>query len=345
MRTWVVACAVAEGIGMTASAAAARGSDSVGTGAAFFLVLSGGLVEGAALGLFQAGALRGTLGPRHRAWILATVVAAGLGWAAGSIPATLSRDDGGPDPALGLVLLGALGIGLALGPALGLAQALVLRTRVRHPYRWVLANAAGWSVAMPLIFLGATTAGADWTWPALVAYAALTGLAAGAALGLVTGAWLPTLDGPPLRHRLVLGSLVLRRVRAGAGLTGLSVTGIRSGRVFRFPVQTAPLGTESLVVFPGHAERKSWWRNLRGGAVVQVLDRGTWSTTSAFVLDPGSLEWSVARAAYTARWPRVSIIDGPLVVLALVPEPDHDLQDQGPTPPGPAAVAGPRSRI
>jgi len=320
MRPWVAACAAAEGIGMAASAGAARGSEHLGTGTGLALILLGGLVEGAALGVLQSGILAHTLGSRRRTWVLATVLAAGLGWAAGSAPATVSGDSDSTSPGLALVLLGALAIGLTLGPVLGLAQALALRTRVRHPFRWVLANAAGWAVAMPVIFLGATTAGSTWSWPSLVLYGAVTGAVAGGALGAVTGLWLPSLDGPPLRHRLLLRYLVARGAPAGSALLGLAVTGASTGRTYRFPVMAAHLGASSFVVLPGHPERKLWWRNLRGGAVVQVLDRGTWTAAAGFVLDHGSLEWSVARSAYRARWPRAKVPDGPLVVLVLEPD-------------------------
>ena len=57
-------------------------------------------------------------------------------------------------------------------------------------------------------------------------------------------------------------------------MPGLAVRGRRTGRVVRFPVQYAVDG-DDLVVVPGHADRKSWWRNLRGeGAAVRVRLRG-----------------------------------------------------------------------
>ena len=192
-RRWVLACAAAEALGMAASAGAARAAGATGVVAGFFLVLVGGLIEGTALGLAQATVLRDRL-TRLRPWVLATVLVAGLGWAAGSAPATLAGDTGGTGPPLPLILLGAAGLGLVLGPPRGAAQALVMRNHVRHPWRWVTANALGWALAMPVIFLGASTAGATWPWPATVGYGALTGAVAGAALGAVTGAWLPALD-------------------------------------------------------------------------------------------------------------------------------------------------------
>ena len=153
---------------------------------------------------------------------------------------------------------------------------------------------------------------------------------------------LPTLDGASLSHRLVLRYLLARRSPARGGLTALAVRGRCTGRTHRFPVLAAPLGAGSLVVLPGHPERKQWWRNLRGGAAVQVFDRGAWALAEGFVLEHGSLEWSVARAAYRARWRRVEVGPGPLVVIVLTP--DAGPQDQGPTTAGPAAVSGRRRR-
>ena len=97
-----------------------------------------------------------------------------------------------------------------MGVALGAAQAWALRHRVRHPWRWIAGSAAGWTAAMPVIFLGATGVGATWPWWIVVPIGTLTGLAAGLALGIVSGPFLDTLDGPAWHHRLVLGVLSSR---------------------------------------------------------------------------------------------------------------------------------------
>jgi hypothetical protein len=311
---WVLACATAEAVGMAASAGAARGSESSGPAVAFALVVAGGLVEGTALGWLQAERLHALLG-RRRSWVLLTVLVAGVGWAAGSAPATLSPTSGDA-PALASVLVAAAGLGLVMGVVLGAAQAVALRGRVRHPWRWVVANGCGWALAMPVVFGGATTAGAGWSLTEVVGYGAVTGALAGTVLGLVTGVWLPVLDGPPLRHRLVLAFLTWRRHEALAGWTGLAVTGRLTGRTSRFPVMCAPLGDCAVVVLPGHPAHKSWWRQLGEGAEVGVLDAGTWRRGRARVLPPGSLAWSVARSAYVARWPKARV-EGPLVVVDL----------------------------
>ena len=198
----MAACVGAETVGMAASAGAARVATLLDTRTGFLVVVMGGLVEGLALGLLQGRVLERLLGVAARAWLLVTLVIAGVGWAAGSAPSTLgtsdaSAPDPAPAPALGLVLVGALGIGVAMGAVLGVAQASVLRHHVRHPWRWVGVSAAAWGVAMPVIFAGASTAGASWHWAWVVLYGAATGALAGTALGAVSGVGLPALSAPP----------------------------------------------------------------------------------------------------------------------------------------------------
>lgn len=335
---WVLSCAAAEALGLATAAGAARVASTLEPGAGLAVVVAGGLVEGTALGVLQARAL-GDLVDRSRrqAWALVTVLVAGLGWAVGSAPSAL---DGGSDPTTppwSLVLAGAAALGLVMGAVLGAAQATTLRGVVPHPWRWVWASAAGWSVAMVVVFAGATSARASWSWPLVVLDGAVTGAVAGAVLGLVTGPWLGALEGPPLRHRLVLRALVAQRRPAVDGTTALAVRGARTGHVHRFPVMCAPLGHTSLVVVPGHAEHKTWWRQLGASPYVEVLDRGAWRPARARVVEPGSLEWSVARSAYVARRHRVRITHGPLVVLDLRPA-WAVAGDQGPAAAGPDAV-------
>jgi hypothetical protein len=193
----VVACALAEGIGMTAAAGAARAGESLaderGASWALAAVVAGGLVEGVALGTAQGTVLARWLpGFRRGAFLGATVAVAGLGWAAASAPGVLASDDGGAAPPLPLVLLGAAGLGVVMGGALGAAQSLALPGRA--PRRtWVVANAAAWPPTMAVIFLGATTPGAEWPLGAVLALGLATGVAAGTVLGLVSGAFLPRL--------------------------------------------------------------------------------------------------------------------------------------------------------
>lgn len=330
LRRWTGLCAAAEAIGMTAAAAAATAAAALtdgprtGTqvGGAVALVLGAGLVEGVALGGLQAYGLRRPLpGLPVGRWVAATVLVAGLGWAAGAVPSVLSPAGGAAGPGLLVVVPGALAVGIALGAVLGAAQATALRGLVRFPWRWVTANAMAWGPAMVLLFLGATAPAETWSPLAVAATGTLTGAGAGTALGLLTGAWLPTLDGRALHSRAVLALLgsPAHRLLSGA-LVGLRLRGAVHGRIIELPVQyaldTGPDGV-ALVVLPGHPERKRWWRNLSTPAPVQVRLRGRQHLGRGRLLHPGDPGYDRARAAYQRRWPRVRPGDGPLVRVLL----------------------------
>lgn len=339
LARWVLLCTLAETLGMTAAAAAAKlsmtriGEPSGGSevAAALALVVAGGLVEGVALGTLQARGLSGWL-PRQRrtAWILVTVLVAGLGWAAGSVPAVLSGP-GGTAPPLLLVLLGAAGLGAVMGAVLGGAQAVVLRDQVPHHLRWVGANVLAWTFVMPVIFVGGATPAESWSLAQVTLLGTLTGAAAGAVLGLLTGWLLPSLTGQPGHNLVVLAVLGSKAHRLlGRSFVGLRVTGTRSGVEFSFPTMYAVVG-EAVVVVPGHPERKRWWRNLRHGAFVHVLLDGHWQTGYGVVLTPEDAAYDAALAAYRQRWPRVPDLGGGPVVRV-------DLQERPPA--GPYAPGG-----
>jgi hypothetical protein len=343
--SWVARCALAETVGMTAAATAARTGDRlVGTPATaadsavlISLAVAGGIVEALALGVAMAGpllALAPTL-PRRR-WVVVTTLVAGLSWAAGMIPAALPAEGDAAatsaTPAIGLILAAALAIGLATGALLGAAQALVLRGHVRHPWRWCAASAAAWPVPMAVIFTGAGTAGAGWpAWQVLL-LAAATGAVAGGLLGLVLGWLAPGLAGQPASARLVLRLLGGRfgsRIGATAlsGMVGLSVRGRRTGRWYTFPVMAAADGDE-LVVLVGHADRKQWWRNVLWPTGVRLLRGGSWHDAVGRAVEPGDPSHPQAYLAYLARFPRADA--GPDAVLVRIspsppPAPPADL--------------------
>ena len=144
---------------MTAAAGAATLGRSLGAASALALVVAGGLAEGLALGWAQARVLTSIAPAVSRLrYTVATVVVAGLGWAAASAPAALSSDTGSGAPPSPSSSPAAAGLGLVMGAVLGAAQAAALRGAVPHPRRWVAANAAAWPLAMVVIFLGATAA-------------------------------------------------------------------------------------------------------------------------------------------------------------------------------------------
>ena len=206
-RPWVVASVVAETIGMTAAATAAVTVDRwlpIGTPVlvALLVLVAGGLVEGLALGLLQSRALaRWLSADERRRWALATVLVAGLGWAAASAPALTREGAGDAEPALALVMLGAAAIGVVAGALLGAAQAWAIGRSPRSMRQWSLTSAGAWTVAMPVIFLGATLPQASWPGGMVVATGTITGLTAGTALGVLSCDRLVALTGAEARRR------------------------------------------------------------------------------------------------------------------------------------------------
>lgn len=187
-RSWVRACVAAEGLGISAAAAASviAASTSAGVGARLGIVVAGGLVEGLALGLFQARALGpdASSGQRRR-WLFVTILVAGVGWGAGSLPSEVQV---GPvrQPALVVVLLGAAALGAAMGLLMGAVQAPVLRGLVRRPWRWAVVSAVSWAPAMVVIFLGATLPSSTWPPVVILLMGPPTGVLAGLVLGVVS---------------------------------------------------------------------------------------------------------------------------------------------------------------
>lgn len=285
---WVAATTIAETIGMTAAAGAAvlaARVESVVGGLA--IVVAGGLVEGTALAVLTALVLRRWRPAVHTAWwVVATLAVAGLGWAGASAPAALAGDGDGVEPPAALVLAGAAALGLVLGALLGAAQAPALRGAVAHPWRWVGVSAAAWTPTMVVMFAGATLPDATWSPAVIVVTGVITGILAGALLGVVSGVLSPRLEGASPSREAVLGLLESRAhgMLSGA-LVGVRLRGRRTGRVVRLPVAFRRDG-DDLLVTPGRSRHKLWWRNLVGGATVDVLVSGRWVPASATV-EPG----------------------------------------------------------
>lgn len=314
---WILACTIAEATGMTAAAAAAVLGHSLGTAAALSLVVAGGLVEGVALGWAQSMVL-GRLAPRlaRRRYLLATALVAGLGWAGASAPAALSGSVDTTEPSLVIIVASAAGLGLVIGAVLGWVQAVVLRGAVRHPWRWVAANAAAWPPAMVVIMLGATAPSASWpAWPVLV-LGPVTGVAAGGLLGVMSGWFLPSLSGASATNRVVLALLTSHR-RSGLqrALVGLEVRGRVSGPRYHLPVQYA-VAPGGLAVVPARATTKTWWRNIDPEPTpVALLREGVWAPASARLVTATDPAHTAVVAAYRERWPRTVLSDDQPVVL------------------------------
>lgn len=206
VRRWAVANAVGEFLGLGGVAllalalfgggAEASVADAVGRAV---VLVCGGVIEGAIVGVAQWRALRRSLpAVTARAWVGATAAGAAAAWGLGMVPSTvvaIRQGAGGnagatpasPEPPAALVYLAAAAMGAALGVVLASIQRRVLRRHVPHAGRWLPANAAAWAVGMPIIFAGidlAVAAGRG-IGAALVSAAAL--LAAGAIVGVIEG--------------------------------------------------------------------------------------------------------------------------------------------------------------
>jgi hypothetical protein len=313
---WTALCAVAEGIGMTAAATAAKTSQAlIGEPVnnrevllALSIAVVGGLVEGVALGGFQAAGLGRLLPDLNRPrWVLVTTAVAGVGWAGASAAAGGSGQDDGATPSLLLILGMSAVLGVVMGALLGTVQATVLRSQVRHPWRWVRANMIAWAPAMAVIFFGASLPGGSWPAWAVIPLATLTGLVAGSILGLVSGWFLPDLDSGSAHNRIIVSLLGARAHRLlDRPLVALRVRGVVSGETFEFPVQYAA-DDNAVVILPGRPETKLWWRNLQEPASVEVLVDGRWQPGYGILLLPDDSGYDDAIQTYRQRWPRTRI--------------------------------------
>jgi len=321
VRAWVLRCAAAEAVGMTAAAAAARGADHLlvaggpaATAVAWTAVVAAGCIEALALGTAEATLLRRRL-PALRAgrFVLVTVLVAGVAWAAGSAPGLLSAGTGSSaGPGLAFLLAAGAGVGVVTGGLLGAAQAAALPRGARRS-AWVAANLVGWTVAMAVVMVGAGTPSAAWAPGAVLPWAALTGALAGALLGACLGWFAPSLTGPPVHNRAVLALLRRSPRPAGRALVGLRVTGRRSGRLVELPVMYAERAGV-LWVAVGHTAAKTWWRNLADRPCVQVLRAGRWTGFTAQVVHRGGPGYAEGRAVYAGRWPRARLADDDVLV-------------------------------
>ncbi|CAG1014590.1 hypothetical protein BURC_00732 [Burkholderiaceae bacterium] len=201
---WVAANAWSEGLGLGGSLllghALASGMEA-GTPdpativlGALLAVLAGTLLEGVLVGWAQGRVLAaGTPRISVRDWTRATAVGAGIAWTLGMLPSTLmALHDGGsgaasPSLSAASVLLLAGAMGGVLGPILALAQWRVLRRASRRPARWLLANAAAWSVGMVLLFAAMEQLEPDADPLAIALRIVLACTLAGAAVGAVHG--------------------------------------------------------------------------------------------------------------------------------------------------------------
>lgn len=206
---WTLACGLAELLGIGAAALwwvmLDRLEPEPRTLLACMVMLLGkglsGLFEGTILGLIQ-GALLRLRYPRLsvRGWIAATCALAVLGWLLGSAPSIfLPQQAGSPDfdPSLTLTIALASVSGALVGVLFGAAQWLVLRHAASRASLWIWANASAWAVALPLIYIAASTGPAEPSTLQVALRGVVGGLGAGLLLGAVQYPFLMHIDPRP----------------------------------------------------------------------------------------------------------------------------------------------------
>ncbi|MCA9660179.1 MAG: SDR family NAD(P)-dependent oxidoreductase [Myxococcales bacterium] len=161
---------------------------------AALVMMFAGALEGASLGFFQWRALRSFL-PRldARAWMLPTVLLASAGWLVGMlIPLAFetSAEAAGappPDPGLLATLAFASLFGLIIGALFGLAQWSVLRRHAERSGRWIVGNAVGWALGLPVTYVAGGLVDEGSGTSAVMAVALVAAGLMG--LGVATGTW------------------------------------------------------------------------------------------------------------------------------------------------------------
>ncbi|WP_217707184.1 nitroreductase/quinone reductase family protein [Nonomuraea rhodomycinica] len=188
---------------LTGALVAGPGSDMPGVGPLLqgAAMVMAGAVEGTVLGLAQAYALRAALpAVATRDWVRATVAGAVVAWLVGALPIVLGAGVLRWPPAM-LALLGVTLLG-----GMGLLQWRVLRRHVRGAFRWVIATAGSWTVALGAFTLVTTPLWQEgqpgWL---VVAIGLLGGAVMAATVAALTGSALVRLlrsAGPRLRREV-----------------------------------------------------------------------------------------------------------------------------------------------
>jgi hypothetical protein len=98
----------------------------------------------------------------------------------------------------------------------------------------------------------------------------------------------------------------------------LRLRGRHTDGLFELPVQFAP-AVGGIVIVPGRAETKQWWRNLRDPQSIDVLSRGVWRPATGVVLHPDDDRYPPALDDYAERWPDVYVApDSPVVLVTWI---------------------------
>lgn len=197
---WVLANALAEMIGLGASAllwgfvAFAAETQAGILAAAGAVVVGSTLLEGTAVGLGQWLVLHRPLPQlKWQSWLIATMIGAFVAWLLGMIPSTMmslgEETAAAPPPEISDMMMYSLAavMGLVLGPILALPQWWVLRRYVRQAAWWIPANALAWAFGMVVIFIGVGMIESDALTFGVVLLILLSLAVAGAVVGAIHG--------------------------------------------------------------------------------------------------------------------------------------------------------------
>lgn len=178
---WIVAVGAGESVGFLAPASAGVISADGPPIAQAVALLTGGVLEGAVLGIAQAWVLRRVLPALDsRRWIGLTAGAALVAYAIAL--ATISTV--GPAPVLAKIIICTVG-GLLLLVSIGSAQWLELRNHVDRAGVWIIWTAVAWLPALGVFFAIATPL---WHAGQPIVISVLIGAVAGTAMAFVQAA-------------------------------------------------------------------------------------------------------------------------------------------------------------
>jgi hypothetical protein len=182
-RAWTRAFVIGELVGFVAPAVG--GATLATRGAPDYVMIPAltvaGMIEGLALGVTQRQVLaRYAPEVDGRAWVLATVGAAGFAWFVGMAGGALMGADIEPRWLLVVLLVPAW---IAALLAMGWAQWRVLRGAIPNSRRWVTVTAGAWSlgVSIPVVALSTTPN----SWPPM--FFIVVGVIAAVLMGLTVG--------------------------------------------------------------------------------------------------------------------------------------------------------------
>lgn len=121
-------------------------------------------------------------------FIALTSLVAAVGWAVGMIPPIVHSGQAAPvvEPSMAVILGFASVFGASAGALFGVAQWIVLRAHAARAARWIAANAIGWSIGLPITYVGGSLPAQGRGALPVVLAGALSGLLAGASVALAT---------------------------------------------------------------------------------------------------------------------------------------------------------------